>query len=134
MDARRLAACAAVGLALSTFTQRRRVAALLASIGRRLVQGDGMRALAVRMIDRLMANAAEDEDAFHQEILGGVNELLGALQRVAADVQRQRYFEVCGPPAVETDAPPASPAAASPLPAPPPAPAFLFTPDRKSVV
>ncbi|WZD65725.1 NF-kappa B inihibitor [Bovine papular stomatitis virus] len=56
MDSRRLAVCLAFGAALSTFSQRRRLAAVLASIGRRLMTGDSMRRLVVRLIDRLMAN------------------------------------------------------------------------------
>lgn len=119
MDSRRLTLCIAFGAALSTFSQRRRLAVVLASIGRRLMTGDSMRRLAVRLIDRLMANELPAEQDLQREVAAGVVELLGALQRVVEQTRRERYFDVCGA-AVEADGAAADPFALAPVGAEPP--------------
>ncbi|ASY92416.1 hypothetical protein [Orf virus] len=51
MDSRRLALAVAFGGVLASMTQRCRLAFLIASIGQRLMGGDGMRRVAVWLID-----------------------------------------------------------------------------------
>lgn len=139
MDSRRLAACIALGTALTTFSQRRRLAAVLASIGRRLVQGDGLRRVIVRMIDGLMTSSLPDEETLRREVVVGVGELFAAIHRVALEVQRERYFEVCGagagaepeqPPPMEVAVDGAATQPPAPLSMPPPQPAPMQAPVR----
>ncbi|WZD65081.1 NF-kappa B inhibior [Pseudocowpox virus] len=139
MDSRRLALAVAFGGVLASMTQRRRLASVIASIGQRLMGGDGMRRVAVRLIDQLMAGHPDiDDEAFQREIRVGVGELFQALHRVVEQAHREKYFEVCGAdngaaaadaPVVEMDTAAAPPS--EPQPAPlviTPQNAFMFVP------
>ncbi|WZD65983.1 NF-kappaB Inihibitor [Bovine papular stomatitis virus] len=120
MDSRRLAVCLAFGAALSTFSQRRRLAAVLASIGRRLMTGDSMRRLAVRLIDRLMANELPaEQDPSSARSRRAWSSSSGPSQRVVDQTRRERYFDVCGA-AVEADGAAVDPFALAPVGAEPP--------------
>ncbi|AKU76609.1 hypothetical protein [Orf virus] len=128
MDSRRLALAVAFGGVLASMTQRRRLASLIASIGQRLMGGDGMRRVAVRLIDQLMAGPPDiDDEAFQ------------ALHRVVEQARREKYFEVCGA-SNDADAPVVEMDTAAAPPQPQPAPlaitpqnAFMFVPQSSHV-
>nr|AEL20654.1 hypothetical protein [Pseudocowpox virus] len=139
MDSRRLALAVAFGGVLASMTQRRRLASIIASIGQRLMGGDGMRRIAVRLIDQLMAGPPDiNDEAFQREIRVGVGELFQALHRVVEQAHREKYFEVCGTdngaaaadaPVVEMDTAPAPPSEPQPEPLViTPQNAFMFVP------
>ncbi|AYN80355.1 hypothetical protein [Orf virus] len=140
MDSRRLALAVAFGGVLASMTQRRRLASLIASIGQRLMGGNGMRRVAVRLIDQLMAGPPDiNDEAFQRKIRVGVGELFQALHRVVEQTRREKYFEVCGAgngadaPVVEMDTAAAPP---QPQPAPlviTPQNAFMFVPQGSHV-
>ncbi|AKU76741.1 hypothetical protein [Orf virus] len=140
MDSRRLALAVAFGGVLASMTQRRRLASLIASIGQRLMGGDGMRRVAVRLIDQLMAGPPDiDDEAFQREIRVGVGELFQALHRVVEQARREKYFEVCGA-SNDADAPVVEMDTAAAPPQPQPAPlaitpqnAFMFVPQSSHV-
>ncbi len=140
MDSRRLALAVAFGGVLASMTQRRRLASLIASIGQRLMGGDGMRRVAVRLIDQLMAGPPDiNDEAFQREIRVGVGELFQALHRVVEQARREKYFEVCGA-GNDADAPVVEMDTAAAPPQPQPAPlvvtpqnAFMFVPQGSHV-